>query len=151
MVEMAELQLEVPDAADLDQLVALWEGAVRSTHHFLAEADIGHLRPLVREQYLPSASLVGARDARGNWLAFLGVSGDELEALFVRTDVHGRGIGRMLAEHAIRELGVVRVDVNEQNPGAVAFYERMGFGVVGRSECDGMGLPFPILHMRLKR
>ncbi len=144
-----ELRLDVPGAADLDRLAALWEAAVRATHHFLAEADIDHLRPLVREQYLPSAKLVGARDARGEWLGFLGVDGDELEALFVHPDRHGRGIGRMLAEHAIRELGVVRVDVNEQNPGAVAFYERIGFLVVGRSEVDGQGREFPILKMRL--
>ena len=36
-------------AADHDTLVALWERSVRATHHFLTEADIGALRPLVRE------------------------------------------------------------------------------------------------------
>ena len=29
-----------------------------------------------------------------------------------------------------------------------AFYEALGFAVVGRSPVDDMDLPFPILHMR---
>lgn len=150
MIEKSDVKLDVPGDADFDHLAVLWESAVRATHRFLAEKDIDHLRPLVREQYLPSAQLLGARNANGEWLAFLGVEGDELEALFVRPDMHRHGIGRMLAEHAIREFGVVRVEVNEQNPGAVAFYERMGFVVEGRSEVDGQGRAFPILKMRLK-
>jgi putative acetyltransferase len=41
------------------------------------------------------------------------------------------------------------VDVNEQNPQGVGFYRHMGFEQVGRSELDGQGNPFPLLHMRL--
>ena len=150
MVEGDDAPFAVPGAEDFDQLTEVWEGAVRATHHFLSEADISYLRPLVREQYLPAAQLVGMRDDDGRWLGFLGVATDELEALFVHPAVQRRGIGRRLAEHAIHALGVTRVDVNEQNPGAVAFYERMGFEVAGRSERDGQGRPFPILHMRLR-
>jgi putative acetyltransferase len=40
------------------------------------------------------------------------------------------------------------VDVNEQNPAAVGFYEALGFVVVSRSPVDGDGRPFPLLHMR---
>lgn len=150
MRESEKLRLEVPGADDLDALLDLWEGAVRSTHHFLAESDISALRPMVRDQYLPSANLVGARNSNGEWLAFMGTAGDELEALFVRTDMRGKGIGRLLAEHAIHTLDVTRVDVNEQNPDARGFYERMGFVVTGRSETDGQGRAFPILKMELK-
>ena len=42
------------------------------------------------------------------------------------------------------------MDVNEQNEQAVGFYEHYGFEVFDRSETDGMGDPFPILHMRLR-
>jgi putative acetyltransferase len=41
------------------------------------------------------------------------------------------------------------VDVNEQNEQAVGFYRHLGFEVEGRSSVDGLGLPFPLLHMRL--
>ncbi|OAT53609.1 histone acetyltransferase [Providencia heimbachae ATCC 35613] len=41
------------------------------------------------------------------------------------------------------------IDVNEQNPQAVGFYQHMGFSQYRRSELDGQGNPFPVLHMRL--
>jgi putative acetyltransferase len=54
-------------------------------------------------------------------------------------------------EYAMRELRADEVDVNEQNPAAVGFYQHFGFKVVGRSPLDGTGKPFPILHMALER
>ena len=41
------------------------------------------------------------------------------------------------------------LDVNEQNPQAVGFYEHEGFVVAGRSPVADAGRPFPLLHMRL--
>jgi hypothetical protein len=34
---------------------------------------------------------------------------------------------------------------------ALGFYLRLGFEVVGRSELDSNGKPYPLLHMRLAR
>ncbi len=31
------------------------------------------------------------------------------------------------------------------------FYFKQGFEVIGRSEHDGMGQPYPLLHMRLRQ
>ncbi|MGE0773305.1 MAG: hypothetical protein AB7K37_16455 [Cyclobacteriaceae bacterium] len=39
--------------------------------------------------------------------------------------------------------------MNEDNPGAAAFYQRMGFKVVSRSPTDPLGKPYPILHLEL--
>lgn len=44
---------------------------------------------------------------------------------------------------------ITKVDVNEQNPQAIGFYEKMGFKPIGRSEKDGSGKPYPIIHMSL--
>ncbi len=43
------------------------------------------------------------------------------------------------------------LDVNEQNPQALGFYLKQGFEVIGRTEHDGMGQPYPLLHMRLRQ
>lgn len=67
--------------------------------------------------------------------------------LFVHADTRGRGVGRALLDHAVRELGVRTVDVNEQNEQAVGFYAHSGFTVTARSETDGEGRPYPLLHL----
>ena len=40
------------------------------------------------------------------------------------------------------------LDVNEQNPQAYCFYQKQGFKKYSRSELDGQGNPFPVLHLR---
>jgi putative acetyltransferase len=41
--------------------------------------------------------------------------------LFINSNVIRQGIGRMLLLHAINDLGITRVDVNEQNEQAIGF------------------------------
>ena len=72
-----------------------------------------------------------------------------LEMLFIAPAERGKGVGRKLMQYAVREWGVREVCVNEQNPQAVGFYERMGFQADRRSALDGQGRPYPLLHMRL--
>ena len=71
-----------------------------------------------------------------------------LQDLFAAPDLRGRGVGRALLAHAVEHAGVRTLDVNEQNPQAVGFYEHEGFVVAGRSPVDDAGRPFPLLHMR---
>ena len=46
-------------------------------------------------------------------------------------------------------MQVTKVDVNEQNNQAVGFYKHIGFNTYKRSDLDGEGKEYPILHMRL--
>jgi len=43
----------------------------------------------------------------------------------------------------------IKWDANEDNPAAVKFYLHIGFVQTGRSETDGLGKPYPLLHMEL--
>jgi putative acetyltransferase len=136
--------------AELPTLLAVWEASVRTTHAFLSEADIAAITPLVLPELRGLPHLHCVRDADGAIVAFSGVTGGKLEALFVLPEWQRAGLGRRLARHAITELGATTVDVSEQNPVAVAFYRRLGFEVVGRSPVDSGGRPFPLLHLRLR-
>lgn len=69
--------------------------------------------------------------------------------LFIDPYLRGQGIAKMLLQFAIDHLNVTNVDVNEQNIQAVGFYKHFGFKVISRSELDGTGKPYPILHMQL--
>jgi putative acetyltransferase len=79
----------------------------------------------------------------------MGMSGSEIDSLFLAPGFQRRGAGRQLFLHAHALHGELTVDVNEQNVAARGFYEACGFGVEGRSELDDQGRPYPLLHMRL--
>ena len=159
--------LPQPSPAELDALTALWEASVRATHDFLSEEDIPFFRQMVRNEALPGTTLYVIRESAGaektggcrrksggagkfgGFTAFAGVAGDMLEMLFVAPGARGKGFGRQLVNYVTRHCGVRRVDVNEQNPQAAGFYERMGFRTAGRDAADPSGRPYPILHMEL--
>ncbi|WP_318364712.1 GNAT family N-acetyltransferase [Enterobacter sp.] len=131
-------------------LLEVWESSVRATHDFLQEQDIQALRPLLLHAYFPVLTIKIARLSCDDSIqGFIGVSEKRIEMLFVRAEQRGKGIGKLLLRHAINELGADELDVNEQNPQAVNFYKKNGFFTVGRSEVDGQGRPYPLLHMKL--
>ena len=143
------MKIETAVSSQFERLVAIWESSVRATHHFLQESDIAALRPFLLNAYLPHLRVVLARDETGVIHGFLGVDQNRIEMLFVDDVSRGKGVGKLLLKYAVEYFGVNEVDVNEQNPQGVAFYQYMGFVQVGRSERDGQGNLFPLLHMRL--
>ncbi|WP_028586426.1 GNAT family N-acetyltransferase [Desulfocurvus vexinensis] len=145
------LTLRPARPGDLDALHALWLDAVSATHGFLSGEDVEFYSRLVREEYLPAGGQVVAHGPGGVVLGFMGLTREDglcgIDSLFVAPAYHRQGVGRALAEYALRGSRLVRVDVNEQNPGARRFYAALGFVERGRSECDFCGRPYPLLHL----
>ncbi len=134
---------------DYSEMLNLWEDSVRATHHFITEEDIDFFKPIIIEQAFPAVTLKCIKNSSGLIVGFVGVDESKVEMLFISTAERGKSIGKVLLQYAIKHLDVTKVDVNEQNPLAVGFYEHMGFKVISRSPIDDMGKPFPILHMTL--
>lgn len=132
---------------DHEVLLDIWLRSVRATHTFLTEPDIQSLLPMVRDGALRQLELWILCADGGEVVGFMGLSGAKLEALFLAPEQRRRGGGRLLVEYARQLKGPLTVDVNEQNPEAIRFYQALGFRVVGRSAVDGMGRPFPLLHL----
>jgi putative acetyltransferase len=148
---MKQYTIEPASEGDYPRLLFIWEAAVRATHHFLAERDITFYKQQIPELYFPSVSLFIAKDDDKLISGFLGISSNNIEMLFVDPDHFGRGAGKELTRFAIEEKNITNVDVNEQNPQALGFYQSLGFVVRSRSERDGDNNPFPILHLELER
>ena len=136
--------------ADAPALTRVWRRAVEATHLFLTPDAVDAIEIDVAAWLNSGAPNLWAWDQDGRPVAFLGLSGDELAALFVDPCLHRSGIGRRLVDHAL-SLGARRLSVNEDNPGARAFYERLGFRAVGRAETDDAGRPYPLILMALSR
>ncbi|MEQ5790035.1 GNAT family N-acetyltransferase [Muricauda sp. NFXS6] len=135
---------------EFPEVVNVWEASVRATHHFLKEEDIEYFKPLILNTYLNAVELRCIRNSENNIVGFLGVAEQNLEMLFIHPEYRGKKIGKTLLDYAITKLNVIKVDVNEQNEQAVGFYMHCGFEVIGRSELDTTGKPYPMLHMGLK-
>ncbi|WP_350279261.1 GNAT family N-acetyltransferase [Kribbella sp. HUAS MG21] len=143
-MEISEIR---PD--EYDRAAELWEASVRATHDFVTEADLDVFRPVVRAAFGEIAQLVGLRDADGRLIGFVGVADGNVEMLFLDPAYRGLGGGGLLLKHAVACFSATSVDVNEQNPRAVGFYEHHGFRLVSRSTHDSTGKPYPILHLAL--
>lgn len=138
-----------PQEFDYDELVALWEMSVRATHNFLSEEDILFFKPLIRNEYLYQVDLFCVRNGENRVTAFMGTDGQKIEMLFVLPTERGCGLGALLVAYAINQLFVNQVDVNEQNEQAVGFYLHQGFKIISRDATDGLGKPYPFLHLSM--
>ena len=149
MNNITQFMIETPTSQDFDELIEVWEASVRATHDFLVEADIQYFKPLIRNEYLQSVALFCVRK-NDKIVGFMGLSDDKIEMLFIRPGNRGQGIGKVFVEFAVNEKRIEKVDVNEQNPQAVGFYEHLGFKIIKRNPTDSLGKPFPIFEMSQK-
>ena len=135
-------------AEDYPRIMEIWESAVKATHDFLAEEDFNYFKGAIPRDYLPNLEvylIIENDDTKG----FAAVAEGNLEMLFIHDDARGKGYGKALYQFMKEKTGLTKVDVNEQNPQAIGFYEKMGFRKIGRSEKDGSGKDYPLIHMSL--
>lgn len=137
------------DTTTIDCLLSIWESSVRTTHLFLTEKDVEEIKLEAMQGFLHIEHLYGYYDEGNTVIGFIGVQERKIEMLFVDNSQRGQGIGKKLIEFALSDLGATFVDVNEQNPQAVGYYEHIGFQVISRSDFDDSGRAFPILHMKI--
>ncbi len=128
MIEKGEILTD----SQKEELADVWEKAVRSSHHFLSEADIDYYRPRLKEIYLNAVDLYVVRNPGIS--AFMGLGSDTVEMLFVLPEEQGKGIGTALLDYAFEEKHVRKIDVNEQNTKAYKFYLKRGYRAVGWEE-----------------
>ncbi|MGV8860216.1 MAG: acetyltransferase [Pseudomonas sp.] len=143
--------IHTPRQSDYPELARIWEDSVRATHDFLPSSYISMLKSMVLNQYLDAVMLICSKDTRQRITGFAGIAAGKVEMLFIDPEHRGQGLGKLLLTHAIEHFHADELDVNEQNLQALGFYLKQGFEVIGRSEVDGMGQPYPLLHMRLSR
>lgn len=86
-------------------------------------------------------------------MAFATAGGEEigLHQLYVLPAMQGRGIGSLLLDEVLDsfpDARSVRLEVEERNTKAVAFYGSHGFAETGRTgDCGGVGTSLPALVM----
>lgn len=132
----------------IEKLLCVWESSVKATHLFLSNDEIHNIKQYVPKALSDVPILIVAECKNGNPVGFMGIANQTLEMLFVANESRGQGIGRQLLQYGIENYSVCKLSVNEQNPLAKGFYERMGFTVYKRTQLDEQGNPYPLLYMK---
>lgn len=132
-----------------EQLLNVWERSVLATHHFLSATDFQEIKALVATINFNEFDVYCILD-QNQVAGFIGTSNDKVEMLFLAPKYIGKGLGRKLLHFAIHDLKARRVDVNEQNTKAVAFYSGYGFKTYERTDKDDQGKNYPLLRMKLQ-
>ena len=132
---------------DVPRALEIWRSAVDATHTFLTPEDRAEIDRMVAEDFLPSVEMWIVDGEDGCAAGFLVMDGAMIDALFVDPQLHGRGFGTALLDHALALAPNAMVDASEQASNALPFYLARGFQVVGRSETDPQGRPYPLVHL----
>lgn len=132
----------------INDLTAIWESSVRATHDFLDEESIQNFKKSLPQIIKNVPTLIVCLNDEKHPVAFMGLTDQEIDMLFVSDTYRGKGIGKNLILYAINNFNANKLTVNEQNPQAVGFYQHMGFEIYDRTEKDGSGNPYPTLYMQ---
>ncbi len=132
------------------EILSVWEQSVKATHHFLLESDFEEYKKILQNFDFKDLD-VFCLEENEKVVGFIGIHSGKIEMLFLNPDYIGKGLGRQLIDFAFSNFDIRYVDVNEQNPKATEFYQKIGFEIFDRSEKDDLGKPYPILKMKLKK
>ena len=118
---------------DLDAVADIWLDTNIEAHSFISPQywwdNLGAVRGMLRE-----AELYVCEEA-GEIQGFVGLDGDYIAGIFVRSGVQSRGIGRQLLNHVKASREYLTLRVYQKNVRAVKFYQREGF-IIRRASVD---------------
>ena len=117
---------------DLTSVMQIWLDTNIKTHNFISKeywsANFGTVKNI-----LPQAEIyVYENDTDNTIAAFIGLTENYIEGIFVREDLRSQGIGKQLLDHVKVIKPALSLNVYQQNVGAIRFYKREGFSI--RSE-----------------
>ncbi|ETA49910.1 GNAT family N-acetyltransferase [Ponticoccus alexandrii] len=136
-------------ATDLANLSAIWLDASLMAHPFIGKPRLMEQQKLIEGEYLPnSETWVACHGDRS--VGFISLLGDFVGGIFIAPDWQGRGIGRRLIDHALRQKGALSLEVYTRNEQAMRFYSALGFREVSRRAVDDLGYPYENARLHLK-
>lgn len=131
---------------DLDDLLSVWMAASEIAHPFLTKDFLTLERENIPKVYLPIAETWVAKEEE-RIVGFISLIGNEIGAIFVHPQHHGRGFGRGLMDKAKELRGELFVEVFAANMNARRFYDKCGFEPIEEKVHEQTG--FAIIRLQL--
>lgn len=128
---------------DIDKVMEIWYQENITAHSFIDKPFWKSSFDNVKKNI--SKSKIYIKEQDGEIIGFIGLSGNYIEALFVKSNFQCKGIGKELLDYCKKIFWSLNLKVYEDNKSAVKFYEKNFFSV-----CDKMNnyqTNFPELYM----
>jgi len=130
---------------DLKSVLDSWENASTLAHPFLTPEFQAKVRHDIPHIYLPNADTwVAEQD--GTVIGFISLLGNEVGALFVEPDYHGKGAGKALMDKAVEIYKNIELEVFKYNSIGRKFYARYGFKPIAETIHTETG--HPVLRLK---
>jgi putative acetyltransferase len=112
--------------SDLEAVLSSWENATRLAHPFMTDDFIAQERNNVAEIYLPNTD-TWVVEIGNKVQGFIALMGNEVGAIFLQPNFHGKGTGKALMDKAQELHGDLEVEVFKENYIGRKFYSQYGF------------------------
>lgn len=112
--------------SDLEAVLSSWETATRLAHPFMSDEFIAQERINVAEIYMPNTD-TWVIEINNKVEGFIALMGNEVGAIFLQPECHGKGAGKALMDKAQELHGDLEVEVFKENSIGRKFYTRYGF------------------------
>jgi GNAT superfamily N-acetyltransferase len=130
-----DIAIRRAEPRDGDGIGDVWLAAWYVTYDFPPAHPDADVRRWLREELIPSRETWVAVDAAGAVVAFMALSDDMVDQLYVTPDWIGRGLGsRLVALAKERRPDGLDLYTFQANPRARRFYESRGFVAVATSD-----------------
>ena len=96
--------------SDLEAVLSSWESATRLAHPFMTDEFIAQERVNIIEIYMPNTD-TWVIDIDNNTEGFIALMGNEVGAIFLQPEHHGKGAGKALMDKAQELHGDLEVEV----------------------------------------
>ena len=120
------MQIRQYRESDLEAVLSSWENAARLAHPFMTDDFIAQERNNVAEIYLPNTD-TWVVEIGNKVQGFIALMGNEVGAIFLQPNFHGKGTGKALMDKAQELHGDLEVEVFKENPIGRKFYSQYGF------------------------
>ncbi|WP_225667372.1 GNAT family N-acetyltransferase [Thalassolituus oleivorans] len=144
---MMNLTIRQYQTSDLAAVLDSWEVATRLAHTFMTDEFIAQERKNVAEIYIPNTDTWVA-EIDGVVEGFIALIGNEVGAIFLQPNWHGKGVGKALMDQAHALHGDLEVEVFKENTIGRAFYLRYGFEFLEQKLHEPTGQQ--VLRLRFK-
>ena len=126
--------------SDLYDVLAAWENANKLAHPFLKEDFVAQVRKDIPALYLPNADTwVIEDDNEKKVVGFIALIGNEVGAIFLQPEHHGKKLGKMMMDIAHQLHGDLELEVFEKNTIGREFYKQYGFTQIDEMEHEASG------------